>query len=144
MRIVALIVLAGLAALVIGCRSEQAGTAAKIAWVTSPDEAFAQAKQAGKPLMMDISAEWCGSCQKLDKDVWSRSDVAELSTKFVAAKIDGDKYPQIPKQYSISGYPTTIFFSASGKEIGRVRGAAPYEDMMAEMNDALQKAEASK
>ncbi len=130
-------------AFVFGCTRSApppSGVKAQIPWVTDPKLAFAQAKSTGRPMMMDTMASWCGACKRLDADVWSRPDVAEVAKSFVPVKVDGDKYPDVPKQYGVSGFPTTLFLSPEGKELSRVRGAAPYQDMIVAMKDALDKA----
>ncbi len=113
---------------------------AKIAWITDPKVAFAEAQKTGKPVMMDLWQIGCSSCEHLDTDVWPREEVAEVSKQFVAAKIDSGLHPEFSSKYVVSGYPTTLFLTAEGKEIGRVRGAVPYQDMIGAMQEALQKA----
>jgi thiol:disulfide interchange protein len=111
----------------------------RIAWAASYDQAVAQAKQQGKPLMVDVMADWCGVCKKLDTQIWTREDVAKVSQGFVAAKVDGDKQPGLRSRLTVSGYPTTLFLTAEGKELGRVRGLVAPEDMIEAMQDALDK-----
>ena len=111
-----------------------------IAWAGSYDQAVARAKQQRKPVMVDVMASWCGVCKKLDAQVWTRDDVAKASQGFVAAKVDGDKFPEVKKKLVVSGYPTTLFLTAEGRELGRVRGLVAPEDMIEAMQDALAKA----
>ncbi len=110
-----------------------------IAWAASYDQAVTQAKQQGKPVMVDVMASWCGVCRKLDAQIWTREDVATVSERFVAAKVDGDKQPDVKSKLTVSGYPTTLFLTAEGKELGRVRGLVAPEDMIEAMQDALAK-----
>lgn len=112
----------------------------RIAWAAGYDEAVAEAKEQGKPLMVDVMADWCGVCKKLDSQIWTREDVAKVSEGFVATKVDGDKQPDLRSKLIVSGYPTTLFLTAEGKELGRVRGLVAPEDMIEAMQDALDKA----
>jgi thiol:disulfide interchange protein len=130
-----------------GCSREKASPAKasaasqeRIAWAASYDQAVAKAKEEGKPLMVDVMASWCGVCKKLDTQIWTREDVAKVSEGFVAAKVDGDKYPDLKQKLVVSGYPTTLFLTADGKELGRVRGLVAPEDMVGAMQDALAEA----
>jgi thiol:disulfide interchange protein len=146
MTVMRWVVLLGLLALTAGCGQgtpeQPSAPVAKghIPWVTDPAAGFKQAKESGKPIMMDVMASWCSACKRLEAEVWSRQDVAGVAKSYVTVQADGDKYPEIPKKYSVSGYPTTIFLTPEGKEIARVRGAAPYQDMLAAMQEALKKA----
>ena len=137
----------------LGCSPEQAGTARArapeasaaagrnlIAWAGSYDQAVAQATEQGKPVMLDVMASWCGVCKKLDAQIWTREDVAKVSEGFVAAKVDGDKRPDLKSKFTVSGYPTTLFLTVEGEELGRVRGLVAPEDMIDAMQDALAKA----
>jgi thiol:disulfide interchange protein DsbD len=113
------------------------GGGEKIAWVATFGQAAKQAKQEGKPLLVDVMASWCSACKRLDREVWSRDDVAAVSKQFVAVKVDGDLHPELPAKFAVSGYPTVLFLHPDGTEISRVRGPAPYEDMLTEMKNAL-------
>ena len=129
--------------LVLGCSTTKARTPeAKelIAWAGTYEDAVAQAKQQGKPVMVDVMASWCGVCKKLDAQLWTRDDVAKVSQSFAAAKVDGDKRPDLKSKLKVSGYPTTLFLTSEGKEVGRVRGLVAPEDMITAMQDALEQA----
>ena len=108
-----------------------------VQWVETYEQAVTQGKQQRKPVMVDVMASWCGSCKKLDRDVWTREDVGKLSRGFVAVKVDGDKRPDVKSKHTVSGYPTTLFLSPEGKELGRVRGVPPVDQMMDAMREAL-------
>ena len=134
-----------------GCTRKQAATSltpptpagtsqtGAIAWLRSYEDGLKQAKQDGKPLMVDVFATWCGPCKKLDEEVFSRADVGEQSKQFVAVKVDGDLHQDLVRKLEVSGYPTTVFLAADEKELGRVRGAVSYEEMLGAMEDALSK-----
>jgi thiol:disulfide interchange protein DsbD len=154
MRIVPWVVL-GMLALAMGCGPKQPQTPKPqppktevtgegVVWMTTFEEAMKQAKQEGKPMMMDVMASWCSACKRLDKDVWSRSDVAELSKSYVTVKVDADERGDIKTKYAVSGLPTTLFLTPDGEEISRVRGAVPYENMLKAMRGVLDKAKPAK
>jgi len=94
--------------------------------------------------MVDVSTEWCSACKRLDETVFSRPDIARASGDFVPVRVDGDKRPDLVKRFSVSGYPTVIFLRPGGEEIGRVRGAVPYQVMLEAMEQTARKAAPSK
>src|SRR4051812_16868477 len=55
----------------------------KLAWRT--DVTFAklqeEAKAQHKPVLVDVYATWCGPCKEMDRDVYSRQDVADSASK---------------------------------------------------------------
>jgi thiol:disulfide interchange protein len=115
-----------------------------IAWLDSYEKAVASARQAGKPLMADVSTSWCSACKRLDEEVFSRPDVAAASEAFMCVRVDGDKRADLVKKFKVSGYPTIVFLDQHGKELGRVRGAVPYQVMLEEMKRAAGQAGAGK
>jgi thiol:disulfide interchange protein len=93
--------------------------------------------------MVEISAAGCAACERLEEEVLSRPDVVGASRGFVAVRVDGDKQPELKKQLEVSGYPTIVFLRGDGREIGRVRGAVPYQVMLEEMAKVGQKGTAA-
>jgi len=151
MRSALLLLCLSLALVGSGCTRKQAATSltpaastgasqtTAIAWLHSYEDGLKQAKQDGKPLMVDVFATWCGPCKKLDEEVFSRADIGEQGKQFVAVKVDGDLHQDVVKKLEVSGYPTTVFLTADEQELGRVRGAVSYEEMLGAMEDALSK-----
>jgi thiol:disulfide interchange protein len=114
----------------------QAGGDARVVWLDNYENALTQAQAEKKPLMVDVMADWCSACKRLDAEVFSRADVAAAAGKFVAVKVDGDKRPELKKRFEVSGYPTIILLTPEGKELGRVRGAVPYQVMKSALEEA--------
>jgi thiol:disulfide interchange protein len=110
-----------------------------ISWVYDLDQGFAAAKQSGKPIMMDVFAEWCGWCKKLDSEVYTDKNIVTLSQKFVNVKLDSDKNQEVAKKYGVRGLPTIIFLSPDGKVINKVVGFHDSGAFAADMNKALGK-----
>lgn len=121
---------------------ERSGSPAKLAWLSDYEQGVALARREGKPLMVEVWAEWCSACKRLDEEVFSRPDVAAASRSFVLVRVDGDKQPELKQEFAVSGYPTIIFLrpGAESSELARVRGAVPYQAMLKAMSEAARKA----
>ena len=111
----------------------------EIAWTYEYEAGLAAAREADKPVMVDVFATWCGPCKLLDENVFSRADVAEASEDFVTIRVDGDQYPDTVNKLGVSGYPTVLFLTPEGKEIGRSVGAVSYDVMLTEMEKAKER-----
>ena len=101
-------------------------------WLTSWDQAAAESKKSGKPILMDFTgSDWCIWCQKLKGEVFStREFQAWAASKVVLLELDfpraGQQSEAVKKQnaalaekYNIEGYPTILFVDASGKVLGQ-------------------------
>lgn len=83
--------------------------------------ALAEAKQGGKPLLVDFSAAWCLPCHELDLKTFSDPRVRRALKGWVLLKADLTQYGSAPvealkKQYGIMGVPTLVFVGRDGME----------------------------
>lgn len=99
------------------------------AYVSDVDELQQALVQAnGRPVMLDLYADWCVTCKELDKKTLSHPDVVQALSRAMLLKADvtanEDRHAQLLKQLNVLGLPSILFFDAQGKEIvdARVTG----------------------
>jgi thioredoxin 1 len=73
----------------------------------------------GRVCMVDFYEPWCSHCIKMDTIV-SRL-AARYKGRVLIGRVNGEKDTLLPGLYSISGWPTFIFFDG-GNEVRRVLG----------------------
>ncbi|MCK5661320.1 MAG: thioredoxin family protein [Methanosarcinales archaeon] len=100
-----------------------------------------QSNNSGKPIMVDVYADWCGWCKTLDEETYSDARVIELATdSFISVKVNGDDDYDFAMKYGIRNYPTILFTDSEGNEIHRVIGFRNADQFLADMETAMQKA----
>ncbi|MCP4262213.1 MAG: DUF255 domain-containing protein [Planctomycetes bacterium] len=94
-----------------------------IAWQGYDDAVIEDALAEGKPVLIKFTADWCLSCQAVDKVVFHKEDIAGLieEKEVLAIKADTtlDKYPAtlaLKNKYKEPGVPVTILFLPGAEE----------------------------
>jgi len=133
-------ILAGVAAFGVGRgilenRNKDSG-AGLVRW--QPHEtAAAAARKAGKPILYDFTAAWCGPCHMLDREGWGDSGIAAmvndsyLPSRVVDREREDGRNPaaveDLRQRYSVTAFPTLIVAAADGRQIAKFEGYAGRE-----------------
>lgn len=107
-------------------------------WTLSWDEAVAHAKSANKPILAVFSAEWCGPCQAMVREVYPKETVKQALKAWVPVYIDSDKFPDLAKKFNIEAFPTFVLLSAAAEEQKRVVGAMPDDKFISLLKTHLE------
>lgn len=118
-----------LAVLVCSCGGSQNGQAGSSpAWIENDFEAAsAQASASGRPLLIDLYADWCGPCRTLAEDYFTDPSMQELLGNFVLLRVDVDSEEGEPlaARYSVDAIPCVVVAAADGTEYDRITGVPP-------------------
>ncbi|MEE7561159.1 thioredoxin family protein, partial [Xanthomonas sp. Kuri4-2] len=99
--------------------------AAGIAWREGDvQDAFAEAKESGRPILLYWGAAWCPPCNRLKATLFQDPDFIARTRRFVPVHLDGDsKGAQAwGERFGVKGYPTLIVLRPDGSEITRLSG----------------------
>ncbi len=95
-----------------------------IQWHEFGEPAFAAARAADKPMLLDIGAVWCHWCHVMDRESYDDPEVAAIVNQhYIAVKVDRDERPDIDARYQVAvasltgqgGWPLTAFLTPDGK-----------------------------
>lgn len=111
--------------------SSDTGTAAQTPLfrrVSHPDQVqqlLKSATQASKPAVVDLYADWCISCQEMERNVFSASAVHQALSGYQRIQLDltanTAAQQQWLDQHHLFGPPALLFFNAQGQEIKALR-----------------------
>lgn len=100
--------------------------------VTSNDELlkYLNKEARGKLSVVMFTADWCGPCKKIKKEIYVDGSSNELSIKYkddvVFFYADIEKNPELASEYGVTSIPVFQFMICKGKDVefacGKISG----------------------
>jgi hypothetical protein len=104
-------------------------------WAKNYDEALRRATAEKKPLLIDVTTDWCGWSKKMDRESFADSGVQKLlRSSFVLLRLNPESSEQNKKAAESYGaaaesYPTLIVANSRGEEVGTHSGYANAKEL---------------
>jgi len=96
------------------------------------DNKLAEARAAGKPLLLDFYADWCVSCKEMESETFPDPAVSKKMQGYVLLRADVTAnlpaHQALLKRFGLYGPPGIILFDPAGQEKDRVIGFTPAAD----------------
>ncbi len=93
----------------------------EIIWLKQSTEALNKGKELNRLVMIDVFADWCVACIKLEKNTFPDSNVVNSLNGIITAKIDYNNEAEFIEKYEIVGLPAILFIKPDGTEIRTAR-----------------------
>jgi thiol:disulfide interchange protein len=120
--------------------SQTSYSSSPIKWETDYQTALQKAAQSNKPIVVDLYADWCHWCKRLDEDVWSDNDIVAFSKGQVYLKLnvqESEDGRRLVEKFKVRGYPTVLILNYRGEEINKIVGYMPANKYLKELKNAL-------
>lgn len=87
-------------------------------YVTDLNMALRLSKETQQKVVLIFSADWCGHCKTLKKDL---PEIKEFDNKIICI-LDSDKEKKLVRQFKAKSLPTSVMLDSSGEEVSRKIG----------------------
>ena len=86
--------------------------------------------KSGKPVIVDLWAEWCGPCRMLTPIVEEMAK--DYEGRAVIGKLNVDDNPGVTAKYGVRNIPTVLFFKG-GEVADKQVGAVPKSSLVGKL-----------
>jgi thiol:disulfide interchange protein len=108
-----------------------------LSWLENHDQGLAAARQAGKPAVLVLYAEWCQWCKKTFAETVQDPRVKELKDNFTWVKVNSNQQKQYMEKYGQSGFPMIVLFNPDGTVARKIEGFRDGAALAAELRAFL-------
>ena len=116
-----------------------------IDWRSSYRQAVDEANRDGKPLVVCVTASWCGPCRQMKQLTFTDSRVIDIvQDHFVPYMIDADEHPELVTGFGIEAYPTTMVVAPDLSILKRLPGFQSPSDLANVMNSLVRTSPSSR
>ncbi|MEL7566435.1 MAG: DUF255 domain-containing protein [Dehalobacterium sp.] len=87
-----------------------------INWFPWCQDTFVKSSDENKPILMYLTARWCGWCAVMEDTTYQDPQVIDLvEENYIPMKVNVDQYPHVADRYHFGGYPSVVFLSSDGQ-----------------------------
>ena len=99
-----------------------------LSWAPDFNAALKTAEKEKKPVVLDVTTDWCGWSKKMDRETFAKTSVQEQLKNCVLVRLNpetSEENHDIAQRYGVDGYPTMIILNHRGEALAEKSG---YQD----------------
>lgn len=111
-------------------------------WHTTVAAAQKESKQKNQLIFVDMFADWCGWCHRMEKEVFPSETFQKATANLVLLRLDtedGKEGTQMAQQLGVHQLPTFLLITSDLSIAGIISGYAPPDHFVAQMKNQEQK-----
>ena len=88
------------------------------------DEAIIKASSENKQILVDVSAIWCSTCRRLDREMFANENVKKaINEKFVFSRLEyeSSEGTAFLEKHNASGFPNLWILDSKGSAVRQLR-----------------------
>jgi len=105
-------------------------------WNKSYADAQKKAKSGNRLIFVDLFADWCGWCHKMEQEVFPSETFQKATDDMVLLRLnteDGGDGTKLAQRFNVNSLPTFLILTADDSVAGVLRGYAPAKEFVNEM-----------
>ena len=125
-----------LAALVwlVCAEANAASRAGRVGWRTDFRAASRAAAQQRKPMLVVVTAPWCGFCRRMFQETFTDANViAQVGADYLPVMIDFDTNPELTEKLQAYALPTTLVISSDNRILSSISGYQTSAELRARL-----------
>ncbi|MBE6537745.1 MAG: thioredoxin [Clostridia bacterium] len=87
---------------------------------------FEDIKNAGKPVLLDFYADWCGPCRMVAPIV---DEIAKERSDIIVGKVNVDEEPRLAGMFNVLSIPCLVVMK-DGRVVAQASGARPKAQIL--------------
>lgn len=107
-------------------------------WIKSVGTAQKKAKDGNKLIFVDLFAQWCGWCHKMEQEVFPSETFQKATDDMVLLRLDtedGGEGTMLAQKFAVRSLPTFLVLTPDMSVAGIIRGYAPAGEFVKSLKD---------
>lgn len=109
-------------------------------WLKTLDEAQKEAKTSNQLILVDMFAQWCGWCHKMEREVFPSEAFQKATDKMVLLRLnteDGKEGTKYAQDFEVFSLPTFLILTPDLTLAGMIRGYNPAPQFVQLISNSL-------